>query len=112
MSVSYQYVGSGSIEVFGCSGYAVEHFYAYRYNEGSRVYILAKAIKEGKLESVVVRKVEVKTFSGQVLIFYVDGTNARWKESDLCPQSQAVDIAEQYWKTKASKLLQMAKNCT
>jgi hypothetical protein len=66
--------------------------YTVLYPEGSVVYWKKKA-EAGTLYKVAVKKF----FINNQEVVYKDTTNRLWLEEELCPQSEAVALAEAYY---------------
>ena len=111
--VDYEYVASGGFSFSGCATAKKAECYAYKYAVNSIVYICNKASLEGKLEKVCIKEVLINTnYYEQKVPLYVDKTNRCWLEFELCPQSQALELAIAY-KTRQIYLIDahLKKTC-
>ena len=95
------YTMSGGITFGGCaSPIQVVKKYSHLYGIGSVVYIRKKAQYKGKLEPIVIKKVnKVSPIANTVqhLFNYVDTFNRVWMEDELSWQPEAVALAREYW---------------
>lgn len=69
----------------------------FRFAEGSIVFICDTAATKGRMEAIAIKKVELITDSFlQIIPIYIDTTNRRWNEDELCTQNEAKELALDY----------------
>lgn len=112
------YEATGGIVIGGCAAFKVTKRYETKFGVGSRVYIRKKAINKGKLESVVIKKINrampaSPTCMGiQRVINYLDTFNRVWLEEELVWQGEAVDLATLYWEAVQANALNVLNTCS
>jgi hypothetical protein len=109
------YEATGGIRLYGCASFVVKKRYLTKFAVGGRAYIKFKAQHKGKLESVVVKKINLasplSSYAGIAGIFnYVDTLNRVWLEEELAYQSEAVTLATEYWQAYAAEAEALIQN--
>lgn len=102
----FEHIATGGMKLRGYGPHIFQSFYPYKYEEGSSVYVLAKA-RLGKLERVVIKRVVLNlkhSTYNQPIFNYVDTLNEIWLEAELGPQSVAVTMAENYYERQLQRV--------
>ena len=115
-ATKYFYNAIQGLELFGCANFEIINKYRHLFAIGSVVFNKDKALKQGKLESVAIKKVEIaypnSTYSGTKVLFkYTDTYNSIWFEDELVWQAEAVDLATAYWEDLRIKTENALMNC-
>jgi len=88
------YESAGQITISGCaSPTALSRYFPYKFNIGSAVYVKRTTERCGKLEKVVIKKVNMV---GSIFN-YVDTLNEVYLEEELLWESEVVPLAIAYW---------------
>ena len=94
----FTYTGQGSLQLGGCSTYYLIIKVPYKYVPGTVTYYKPKA-EQGKLEKIVVKKVQVVRNSpteGQYVFMYIDTLNSIYNEYDLILEPEALFLIKIY----------------
>jgi hypothetical protein len=96
----FNYVGSGILNVGGCSQYYLTRFLQYQYKPGDVVFSLPNA-KKGKLEKVTIKLVRVISkradLYGAYKFLYQDTFNGLWSEDELVTEADALLAVQDYY---------------
>lgn len=112
------YDATGGITIGGCAAFKVTKRFTTAFAVGSRVYIRKKALNKGKLESVVIKKINrvmpaSPTCMGiQKAVNYLDTFNRVWMEEELVWQADAVILATLYWESVKASMQSTLTTCS
>lgn len=99
------YEATGGITIGGCAAFKITKRYQTKFAVGSKVYVRKKAVSKGKLEQVIIKKINqvwplCPTCPGTLKeVNYVDDTNRVWLEHELVWQGEAIELAKLYWES-------------
>ncbi|RDJ35506.1 MAG: hypothetical protein DWQ19_11865 [Crenarchaeota archaeon] len=105
---TFNYTGSGGLELIGCAGPNNTAIFAYTaFTEGDAVYIRQNA-RKGQLEKVVIKKIN---FLSEVRYNYQDTFNRLWLELELCNLATAQNLINIYNAQSHAAYVLYLKNC-
>lgn len=91
------YTMSGGIDMGDCATVVKSRCVRFRFGVGSTVFVCRTARTKGKLEAVVIKKVNLINNNGTFGLFipiYIDTFNRCWEERELCTQAEAIELAQ------------------
>ncbi len=91
------YTMSGGVVMGDCAFVSKSECVRFKYGIGSTVFICNTASTKGKLEAVVIKKVNLINNRPTLDTFvpiYIDTFNACWEEIELCTQQEAIELAQ------------------
>lgn len=109
------FTGSGTINIDGCTRYRLYLYSTYKYQPGDVLFFKNKAVEEGKLEKIVIKKVRLvnnKQTNGVVAFIYQDTYNALYNEDELVNEHTALLLAKNYYERKMFLTMSAIKPCT
>lgn len=98
----FEYTGSGTIIVEGCTCPKKEIYLYYKWPENSIAYLKYKAEK-GIMERVAIKKVIInKNYATKLaeVVLYQDTMNSLYNENDLITEEEAKYLAQVFWLTQ------------
>ena len=108
--MSFSYIGSGTINFYGCGFYNKKFNIYYKWAEGSLLFGKKKAIK-GRLEEVYIREVLLNRSYNQIAPIYKDSYNSLWKEEDLVTEAEAIILIQEYIDIERQAIFSYLNNC-
>jgi hypothetical protein len=108
-----EYVATGGIQIGGCAGYKLTKFVVFPFGPGAIVYLRFKAV-QGILEKVAIKKIDIhqnrRTYN-QIVPIYVDNNNRLYNESDLCGETEAIQLAITYYNNRLAAINDLLTKC-
>lgn len=98
---------TGGAEAGGCATIDTIYNFTIDYQPGDILYSRQKALKEGKFEKVVIKKLKtVKHNSPHGLVhpIYWDTFNSVWNEDDLVTYAEAVELSLIYYQRQLYRI--------
>lgn len=105
--MSYNYDGSGAVNVSGCASYDKYVYVEYKWPLNSLLFSKEKA-RKGIMELVAIKRLFVNNNTKtqrQPVKIYQDTHNGLWNERDLLEEADARALAIAYWEKRKQQII-------